>query len=73
LALELYSTSTCPYCAEVREEFEWRERVFVEYDVSFDAEARARLIALTGGTLVPVVVEDGAVRSVGWKGRGCNV
>jgi hypothetical protein len=29
---------------------------------------------LTGGrTLVPVVVEDGRVKEIGWRGRGCMV
>ena len=33
-----------------------------------------RLLDLTGGqTMVPVLVEDGRVKAVGWRGRGCSI
>lgn len=72
--LELYGTMSCPYTQELRERLEWENRDFAEYDVEADVEALDRMQALTGGQLtVPVLVEDGKVREIGWQGRGCVV
>jgi glutaredoxin 3 len=72
--VELYTSSGCPYSAAAREDLEWRGIEFVEYDVDQDAEARARLLQLTGGTrTVPVLVEEGKPVQVGWMGRGCVI
>jgi len=70
--VELYGTAGCPWTAELRQELEWDGRAFVEYDVETDPAAFARLDALTGGRrAVPVLVEDGKVRQIGWQGRTC--
>jgi len=72
--LELYASRGCPYCAELREHLEWDGRAYVEYDVDADADARRRLLELTGpNAIVPVLVEDGRVAQVGWQGRGCHL
>jgi len=71
--LELYGSSACPYTAEMREHLEWQGLAFVEYDVEADPDARARLLALTGRRTVPVLVENGRVKEVGWRGRGCAI
>jgi glutaredoxin 3 len=71
---ELYTTAHCPHCAAAREDFEWRGLEFVEYDVEQDAQAYARMLALTGGSrTVPVIVEEGKPVQIGWMGRGCSV
>jgi glutaredoxin len=72
--IELYGTSRCPYTEEMRDWLEFRRCEFTEYDVDADAEARARLNALTPGQrTVPVLVEDGKVTQIGWQGHGCVV
>ena len=71
--LELYATQVCPFCAEVRDDLEWKGRTFVEYDVELDEQARLRMQALTGQSTVPVLVENGEVVMIGWKGRGCQL
>jgi glutaredoxin 3 len=74
MALELYGTRTCPYTAELRAELEWQGREFVEYDVDADEPARERMRGLTpGAAAVPLLVEDGRVRQVGYNGRSCFV
>ena len=70
---ELFGTSTCPYSREMREWLEWKQYDFVEYDVETDAEARERLIEISGQRSVPVLLEDGKLSRVGWQGRGCVI
>ena len=72
--IELYGTASCPYTLEMREWLEFQGRDFVEYDVEVDPEALRRMHAVTGGQrTVPVLIEDGKVKQVGWQGRGCIV
>jgi glutaredoxin len=72
--LELYGTASCPYTQELREWLEWTRREFLEYDIEIDPDARRRMHSLDS-TLrtVPVLVEDGKVIQVGWRGHGCIV
>ena len=71
--VELYGARGCPFTAELREQLEWEGMSFVEYDVETDLAARARLVALTGARVVPALVEQGRIVSVGWRGRSCAV
>jgi glutaredoxin len=72
--LELYGSRACGHTTDLREHLEWRNVPFVEYDVETDTEARRRLQELTPGPLaVPVLVENGIVTTVGWRGRSCFV
>jgi glutaredoxin len=72
--IELFGAAGCPYTSELREHLAWNRIAFTEYDVEADADARARLAALTGGRLaVPVLVENGRVTEIGWRGRSCAI
>lgn len=71
--LELFGTKGCPYTKDLRESLLWDGEEFVEYDVEENREALRRLIALTGGTTVPVLVDDERVIQIGYLGRGCIV
>ena len=74
MRVELFATKSCRYCAELREQLDWDDRDYVEYDIEADGDARARLTSLLGATpMVPVLVEDGRVLQVGVAGRGCYV
>ncbi|HEX3747886.1 MAG TPA: glutaredoxin domain-containing protein [Bryobacteraceae bacterium] len=68
---ELFGAASCPYTGEMREWLEWNGRDFVEYDVERDAAAFERMRAVTGQSMVPVLLEDGRAAQVGWHGRGC--
>jgi len=58
----------------MREWLEWRRCSFVEYDVEADPAARRRMRELCGGQRsVPILIEDGKVRQIGWQGRSCMV
>jgi len=72
--VELYGASTCPYTRELRDQLRWRRVSFTEYDVEQDAAARARLQAAVGSLCgVPVLMEDGRVTEIGWRGRTCLI
>ncbi|HWG87842.1 MAG TPA: glutaredoxin domain-containing protein [Candidatus Acidoferrales bacterium] len=72
--LELFGAARCPYTLEMREWLEFGRRDFVEYDVEADPQARARLRKIAADVrTVPVLVEDGRVVEVGFRGRGCMV
>lgn len=71
---ELFGTKSCPYSQEMREWLEWQGHDYIEYDVETDHEARARMIAISGGQrTVPILAKDGEVTQVGWQGGGCVV
>ena len=72
--LELFGAAHCPYTLEMREWLEFGRRDFVEYDVEADPQARARLRAIAAEVrTVPVLVEDGKIVEIGFRGRGCMV
>jgi mycoredoxin len=71
---ELYGTRSCPFTSELREHLLWGNVDFEEHDVESDPAALERMLALTGGQrAVPVLVEDGRVKQIGWQGRSCMV
>lgn len=72
--IELYGTRSCPFTGELREQLLWDAVDFAEHDVESDPAALERMLALTGGRrAVPVLVEDGRVKQIGWQGRSCMV
>ena len=73
ISVELFGAAGCPYTSELREHLAWNGVAFVEYDVETDTAARARLLSLTGRSAVPVLVEDGRVKEIGWRGRSCAI
>lgn len=72
---ELYGARSCRYTDEMREELEWKGRSFMLFLVDEDDEALERLRGLTGAgpLLVPVLVENGSILQIGYKGMGCYV
>ena len=72
--LELFGTARCPHTQEMRDWLEFRRCDFVEYDVEADPVARRRMREVANGQRnVPLLVEDGKVKQVGWQGHSCIV
>jgi glutaredoxin len=72
--LELFGTARCPHTQEMREWLEWKRAEFVEYDVEADVAARRRMSGIAPGQRsVPLLVENGKVVQVGWRGQSCMV
>ena len=71
---ELYGTANCPYTEELREDLIWRRQEFSEFDVEDDKEARSRWLSFTeGNPVVPILVENGVLKSLGWQGCTCTI
>ena len=71
--LELYGSKHCQYTTELMEELEWQGEDFVYFDVDENVAALKRMTTLTQARNVPVLVEDGVVKSIGYQGRSCTV
>ncbi len=54
----IYTTAWCPYCIRAKQLLDNKQVDYTEINVS-EAEARAKMTTLTGGTTVPQVVING--------------
>ncbi len=68
--LEVYIKDGCPYCEKQIEVFKKQGTEFKLYNVSNDPEALKKAKEEFNADKVPVVVEDGAVKNIGFGGGG---
>lgn len=67
----IYTKPGCPYCAKAREHYTRHGISFEDRDAQENLEYRAEMLELTGGDpTVPVTVENGKLKEIGWEGRG---
>ena len=67
----LYGKPNCPYCEEAREALHADGVAFEERDATTREDWRAELMEHSRDTgMVPTLVREGEVVTVGWKGRG---
>ena len=66
----VYVKPSCPYCEEARQALRAEGAEFEERDATSRADWRAELMEHSRDTgVVPTVVRDGEVVTLGWKGR----
>jgi len=68
--LEIYIKNGCPYCDKQLEVFKKKGLEFKLYNVSTDPDALKRAREKFNADRVPVVVEDGIVKNIGFGGGG---
>lgn len=68
--LEIYIKNGCPYCDKQLEVFKKKGLEFKIHNVSTDREALKRAREEFNADRVPVVVEDGLVKNIGFGGGG---
>lgn len=76
MALVVYVKPGCPYCDKACEELAGEGYELTIYDAQNDPERQREMLNLTNGdTMVPVIVENGQVKSSGWGDppRGCVI
>ena len=67
----VYVKPNCPYCEEARQALRADGVDFVERDAATRDDWRAELMEHSRDTgMVPTVVREGEVVTVGWKGHG---
>jgi glutaredoxin 3 len=67
----IYTKPGCPYCAKAREYYTERGIPFEDRNAQDNPVYRREMLEITGGDrTVPVIVEDGKLKQIGWEGRG---
>jgi len=59
--VEIYSTTTCTYCAMAKDFFKKHDVAYTEYNVGTDLAKRKEMIEKSGQMGVPVIEIDGQV------------
>ncbi|PYP86253.1 MAG: NrdH-redoxin [Blastocatellia bacterium AA13] len=69
--LVIYTKPGCPYCAKAREHYTGAGIAFDERNAQDNPQFRKEMLSITGGDrTVPVIVEEGRLKQIGWEGRG---
>ena len=68
--LEIYVKDGCPYCRSQMDELDRKGIAYRVHNVDRDSAALKKAKDDYGAGKVPLVVEDGKVKSVGYRGMG---
>ena len=69
--LVIYTKPGCPFCAKAREHYTSADIPFEERNAQDNPRFRKEMLAITGGDrTVPVIVDQGQLKQIGWEGRG---
>lgn len=67
---ELYIKGGCPHCREQIKKLEREGFTYRLRDIGCDPTALEEVKGKYGARMVPVLVEGGRVKSIGYRGRG---
>jgi len=71
LEVKIYTKPGCPYCEKARVYYNERGIAFREFNAQDNMSFRKEMLAISNGDpTVPVIVEDGKLKQIGWEGRG---
>ncbi|NMB41525.1 MAG: glutaredoxin family protein [Firmicutes bacterium] len=68
--IELYVKDGCAYCQKQIKQLEQEGLSYRLFNVSHDSSALETAKVKYGAGIVPVLVEDGKVKSIGYQGKG---
>ena len=67
----MYTKPGCPYCAKAKDWYSENGISFTEKNAQDNRDFRAEMFTFSNGDpTVPVIVEDGKLKQIGWEGRG---
>ena len=67
----LYTKPGCPYCQKAREHYKEMGIAFDDRNAQDNPVYRKEMLSISNGDpTVPVIVEDGKLKQIGWEGRG---
>ena len=71
MKVKIYTKPGCPYCQKAREFYTGKGIPFEDLNAQDNLEYRKEMLAASDGDpTVPVIVEDGNLKQIGWEGRG---
>jgi glutaredoxin len=71
MKVKIFTKPGCPHCAKAREFYTSRKIPFEDLNAQDNLEYRREMLAYSNGDpTVPVIVEDGKLKQIGWEGRG---
>lgn len=69
--VKIYTKPGCPHCAKAREFYSAKGIAFEDLNAQDDLKLRAEMFSFSDGDpTVPVIVEDGRLKQIGWEGKG---
>jgi glutaredoxin 3 len=69
--LTIYTKPGCPHCQKAREFYTASGVSFEDKNAQDNLDYRKEMFQLTDGDpTVPVIVENGRLKQIGWEGRG---
>ena len=67
----MYTKPGCPHCAKAKTWYSENGISFTEKNAQDSRDIRAEMFTFSDGDpTVPVIVEDGKLKQIGWEGRG---
>jgi len=71
MSVILYTKPGCPYCAKARDYYNEKGISFEDRNAQDNLAYRKEMFAFSDGDpTVPVIVENGRLKQIGWEGRG---
>ena len=71
MKVKIYTKPGCPYCEKAREFYAQQGTPFEDLNAQDNLKYREEMLAFSDGDpTVPVIVEDGKLKQIGWEGRG---
>ena len=71
MSVIIYTKPGCPYCAKAREYYTQKGIAFDDRNAQDNMEYRKQMLKFSkGDPTVPVIVENGKLKQIGWEGRG---
>ena len=67
----IYTKPGCPHCAKAREHYTQKGISFEDRNAQDNLDYRKEMFSYSSGDpTVPVIVENGKLKQIGWEGRG---
>lgn len=71
MEVKIFTKPGCPYCEKARQFYRASGIEFQEFNAQDNMSFRREMLSITDGDpTVPVIVEDGRLKQIGWEGRG---
>jgi glutaredoxin 3 len=71
MSVIIYTKPGCPYCAKARDHYTQHGIAFEDRNAQDNMDYRKEMLAFSDGDpTVPVIVENGQLKEIGWQGRG---